>query len=79
MILQSCNNHQLFHIYVIRITHLKKFHVTIPHTFATMQSVGIELDNVPLGSGKTDGLPSGVINDVREFARSKLCLMNPIG
>lgn len=43
------------------------------------QSVGIKTEDLSLNRSKLNGLPDGVIHDVRELARDHLYPISPVG
>jgi hypothetical protein len=49
------------------------------HTFALSQSVGIQTKNPSFDGFKLDGLPDGVIHNVRELALGYLSPVSPVG
>jgi hypothetical protein len=46
--------------------------ISIAHAATLGQSVGIEFDDAGFGGRELNGLPYGIINNVREFSRCKL-------
>ena len=54
------------------------FDVTVAHAFARGQTFSIQLEDAGLDGLELDGLPNGIIDNIRELARCKLCPIRPV-
>ena len=49
------------------------------HAVAISKTFGIQAENIGLDGSKLNGLPNGIVDDIREFARGELRPRLPVG